>query len=82
MFVCLFVPGLGLDVNHGVHSLPLPEIIETEHEWHHLLLDLPTTLISSAIYIVGFKLFDADDVCRPDIWGQMFDFKTFNVKDI
>ena len=35
---------------------------------------------SNATY--GFKLFDADDVCHPDIWGQMFDFKTFNVKDI
>ena len=30
----------------------------------------------------GFRLFDAEDVCRPDIWGRMFDFKTFNVKDI
>ena len=30
----------------------------------------------------GFKLFDAEDVCRPDIWGRMFDFKTFNAEDI
>ena len=30
----------------------------------------------------GFRLFDAEDVCRPDIWGRMFDFKTFNAEDI
>ena len=28
----------------------------------------------------GFKLFDANDVCRPDFWGWMFDFNFFIIK--
>ena len=30
----------------------------------------------------GFKLYDAEDACRPDFWGRMFDYKIFDVKDV
>ena len=30
----------------------------------------------------GFKLLDDNDVCRPDFWGWMFDFKIFIIKDV
>ena len=30
----------------------------------------------------GFKLFDANDICRQDFKDQMFEFKVFIIKDV
>ena len=47
MFVCLFVLGLGLDVNHGVHSLPLPEMVT-------IFAEFPRVMSSLCAYVEAF----------------------------